>query len=269
MKKSPLFMLFCAGFAASSSVHAADAECKKMVITGHSNYPPLSWRDRTKPGEIISLPSELVEMAMKEVGVTVESKYVGPWKRAHAATKAGEVDLIHGAYINEERKTYMDYTATPYIMDPTVVFVKKGKPFPFKQKEDLIGLSGATPLGESYGDDFDNFAKSKLKIDLTTSFDVAFKKLLADRSQYVVAGMYPGLAAAQAAGVADQVEYLPNSVITEGMYAGFSKKSPCSAKYLGHLSAKISEYVKQGIPEKLVKKYTELWKEQSKLKEPE
>jgi polar amino acid transport system substrate-binding protein len=261
-----LLVLMCVGLGPLGAAHAADAECKKMILTGNSGYPPISWRDRARPNEILSVAGELVQMAMKEKGVAVELRYVGPWKRAQLAIKTGEADAIHSAYINEERKQYMDYTAVPFIMDPTVVFVKKGKPIPFKQKEDLVGLSGASPIGESYGDEFDNFAKAKLKIDLTTSVEVALKKLLADRVQYVVHGMYPGLAAAESAGILDQIEYMPTPVITAGMYVAFSKKSPCSAKYRDYLSAKIAEYVKQGETERLVKKYTAIWKEQTKLK---
>ena len=247
----------------------ADPECKKIVLTGNSGYPPVSWRDRAHPGNITSIAGELVEMAMKDVGVPVENKFVGPWKRAQLAMRDGEVDAIHSAYVNEERKGYMDYTAVPFIMDPTVIFVKKGHAFAFKRKEDLIGLQGASPIGESYGDDFDNFAKDKLKIDLVTSVDVAFKRLLAGRDRYVVFGLYPGLAAAESNGIGDQIEYLQTPVITAGMYVAFSKKSPCGAKYLDYLSGKIAEYVKQGLPEKLLKKYSETWKAQSRMKPPE
>ena len=267
MKNKHCFVLALACSLLSSPA-LADADCKKLVMTGNSEYPPVSWRDRTQPSKITSLAVDLVEMAMKEVGVPVESRYVGPWKRAHLAMRNGEVDVIQNAYMNEERKTYLEYTSTPYIMDPTVIFVKKGHKIDFKKKEDLVGLSGAAPLGESYGDDFDNFAKAKLKIDLTTSIEVAFRKLLAGRSQYVVFGLYPGVAAADTAGIGDQIEALPNSVINEGMYIAISKKSPC-VKYKDHLSAKITEYVKQGIPEKLLEKYKKVWKEQSKMKIPE
>jgi len=258
--------LLLAGCLLHATGALADPECKKIVLTGNSGYPPVSWRDRAHPGNITSVAGELVEMAMKDMGVPVENKFVGPWKRAQLAMRDGEVDAIHSAYINEERKTYMDYTAVPFMMDPTVIFVKKGHAFPFKRKEDLVGLQGASPIGESYGDEFDNFAKDKLKIDLVTSVDVAFKRLLADRSQYVVFGLYPGMAAAEANGLADQIEQLPTPVITAGMYVAFSKKSPCSAKYLNHLSDKIAEYVKQGVPDKLLKKYSEIWKAQSRMK---
>jgi hypothetical protein len=103
---------------------------------------------------------------------------------------------------------------------------------------------------------------------LTTTTEGALKKLAAGHTQYVVAGLYTGLEAMEGAGIRDQVEVLPNYVISEGLYVAISKKSPC-VKYRDHLSGKIAEYVKQGIPEKLVKKYTEIWKKQSKMKVPE
>lgn len=244
----------------------ADNECKTMTITGNSNYPPLSWRDRVHPDTITSIAVEVLEMAMKEKGVTVRSVYLGPWKRAHNAMREGKADAIQNAYINEERKTYLEYTTTPYIMDPTVIFIRKGykMPKPFTKKEDLLGMVGASPLGESYGDDWDNFAKKELKIDLTTSIEVAFKKLLAKRVDFVVFGEYPGLAAADVEGIADRIEYLPNSVINEGMYIAFAKNSPC-LKYKDYLSAKIAEYSRARLVEKLLPRYRALWKKQSAM----
>jgi polar amino acid transport system substrate-binding protein len=157
--------LFVSAILFSANPAHADADCKKLTITGNSEYPPISWRDRERPNVITAVANDLVEMAMKDVGVTVDSVYTGPWVRAQLAAKTGEVDLIHTAYINEERKQYLLYTSTPFLMDPTVIFVKKGAGFPFKKKEDLVGLTGSTRRGESYGEDFDNFAKEKLKLD--------------------------------------------------------------------------------------------------------
>ena len=239
-----------------------------MTITGSDEYQPIHWRDRAHTSKIIGIGIELVEMAMKEVGVPVDAPYVGNWKRAQLAVKNGDVDLIQGAYMNEERKTFLEYTATPFIIDRTVVFVKKGYPLVFKKNADLIGLSGSSPIGNSYGDEFDTFAKEKLKIEWTTTVDIAFKKLLVGRSQYVVYGLYPGLAVAESTGIRDQIEPLENSIIAEGMYVAISKKSPC-LKYKDYLSKKIQEYVQQGIPARLLEKYIQIWKEQDKLKKPD
>lgn len=72
------------------------------------------------------------------------------------------MDVICGAYITEERKKYMDYIFPYFIMDPTVIFVKKGNKFNFKTWGDLKGLLGGAPIGNSYGEKFDRYEKKYL-----------------------------------------------------------------------------------------------------------
>jgi polar amino acid transport system substrate-binding protein len=265
--KKRLLSLCTLAFGLASASAFADPQCTRLTITGSDEYPPIHWRDRAHTSKIVGIGIELVEMAMKEVKVPVDAPYVGNWKRAQQSVRNGEVDLIQGAYMTQERKTYMEYVLPPFLIDKTVIFVPKGRPFRFEGKSDLVGKSGAVPTGNSFGDDFDNFAKEKLKLEYTTTTEGAFKRLLADRSQYVVYGLYPGLAVAETENIRDKVEVLPNSVISEGMYVGISKQSAC-LKYKDHLARKIQEYVQQGVPDKLLEKYIKLWKEQANMPKP-
>ena len=72
--------------------------------------------------------------------------------------------MIAAVYDNPERRTYMDYSIS-FMKDPVSVFVLKGKAFPFRRWEDLIGKRGCTPLGESFGKDFDRFIEQKLTME--------------------------------------------------------------------------------------------------------
>jgi len=83
----------------------------------------------------------------------------------------------------------------------------------------------------------------------------------AGRNRYLVYGLYPGLAEAQRTGFENQLEYLPNYVITQGMHIAFSKKSQYK-KYIPFLSQKLEKFKEAKIPEKLVEKYLKIWKEQ-------
>ena len=269
MRKSCLLVLLWFSLL-QGALADTDPDCKKMIVAGNDEYQPISWRDKVNPGKIDAIAVELIEMAMKDQGVAVESVYVGNWKRAQLSVRNGEADLLHSAYMTEERKTYMEYVTPPFLIDKTAILVRKNDPLTHKKHlewSDLVGLSGAAPLGNSYGDKFDKYAKDNLKIDWTTSTEVAFKKLLAGRSQYVIYGLYPALAVAEAEGIRDQIEPLQTAIISEGMYITISKKSPC-LKYKDHLSKKIKEYVDQGVTDKLLEKYIGLWKEQAKMKKP-
>lgn len=244
--------------------YAGECEpCKKIIVTGNAEYPPLTWQDKKNPGKIIGFAVELLEIACKDIGIAVEGKYVGPWARAQSEVKNGHVDMLGGAYITEERKIYMDYIIPPFVMDPTVIFVKKGSKIRFEKWEDLIGLIGGTPIGNSYGESFDKFAKERLTIERVPKLVQAFEKLEMGRNQYVVYGLYPGLADAEVTGFMDKIDYLPNSIISEGLYFTISKKSVCNCqKIKDHLTKKVKEFSEQKLPEQLMEKYLKIWKDQ-------
>ena len=238
-------------------------ECKVITVTGNAEYPPLTWQDKNHPGKMIGFAIELLQLAFKDTGIEVEGKYVGPWARAQSNVMQGKIDMLAGAYITEERKVYMDYITPPFIMDPTVIFVKTGDSFKFDKWDDLIGLKGGTPIGNSYGEKFDKFEKENLSIERVPRLEQAFDKLTSGRNRYVVYGLYPGLAEVEVTGRRSLIDYLPNSVISEGLYFTISKKSPCNCPAIkAHLVEKMKAFANQKLPEQLMEKYLKIWKEQ-------
>ncbi len=260
MMKKLLFAIIIATLL-TGAAHAG--ECKKIVITSDPEYPPISWQDTENPGKIIGVAIELAEKAFAEIGIPVESKYVGPWRRSLLKAEMGEIDMIAGLYRNEKRETYLEYVQPACMGDPAVIFVMKGKAFKYGKWDDLIGLTGGIRLGDSYGEAFDKFAKKKLELDRAARFELLFKKMQNGRNRYFLYGLYPGLAQAEEAGVREQLEYLPNPVTNEGIYMAFSKISLCKSHKL-YLGKKIQEYVEAQIPEALVEKYLKIWKNQAR-----
>lgn len=238
--------------------------CKIIRVSGNAEYPPLTWRDKDDPQKLTGFAIELLEMAFADIGIQVKGVYVGPWKRAQEAMRKGKIDILGGAYSTAERQAYMDYVSPPFVMDPTVVFIPKGKSFQFDNWEDLIGLTGGAPTGNSFGEAFDRFEKEYLEIERVAKLSQAFKKLISGRNDYVVYGLYPGLAEIERAGYNEKIDYLPKSVISEGLYFTFSKQSPCNCSLLKeHLTRKIETYTEQQLTEKLMRKYLSIWKEQA------
>lgn len=208
----------------SGNIAFAADECAKITATGHPQYPVIAYKDGDR---ISGAAAILVETIGKELKVPVESKYTGTWADAQAAARDGKADMIFGIYYNDERATYLDYVRPAFIFDPVVVFVAKGKAFPFTGQQDLVGKKGATNKGESYGTDFDAFIEESLSVERTDGIDDAFAALLAGKVDYVIAGYYPGLAEAAEEGVKDKIEALNPALLTAEMFVAFSKKSPC------------------------------------------
>lgn len=167
---------------------------------------------------------QIVSTICKELGLECQLRPIDSWKRVQELTRSGEIDIIAGAYSNDERRSYMDYTIA-YLQDPTSVFVAKARPFTFKSKEDLIGKRGIAMFGESYGQEMDAFITEKLNISRTYTTGAAFKNLKEAKVDYMLWGFYPWQIATKNLDTPEWCVALPTPLLTEGMYITFSKKS--------------------------------------------
>ena len=225
MMKRTLCLSVLIALTLTSNAFAADA-CTKIVVTGHPQYPAIAFKE----GDLIvgAAPS-LVEAIAKNLNIPIESKYMGTWSEAQAATRDGKADMIVGIYLNKDRTAYLDYVHPAFIFDPVVAFVAKDNKFSYTGQDDLIGKKGATNKGESYGTKFDAFIKDKLTVTRTDGIDDAFEDLVAGKVDYVLAGYYPGDAELSKLGIDDKVEALEPALLSAEMFVAFSKKSPCAS----------------------------------------
>lgn len=223
MKRFLGLTVFVALALTGNATFAAD-ECAKITATGHPQYPAIAYKDGDN---IAGAAPTLVGAIAKDLKIPLESKFMGTWEEAQAAARDGKADMIFGIYYNDERATYLDYVQPAFMFDDVAIFVVKGKEFPFKGQDDLIGKKGVTNQGESYGTVFDAFIKDKLDVARTDGINAAFKDLVAGKADYLIAGYYPGLAEAAKDGLKDQIVPLDQAVVTAEMFVAFSKKSPC------------------------------------------
>jgi len=234
-----------------SSIYAGDV----LIASGHAEYPPFMWKAGDK---IIGVGAELTSIIFGELGIDVDARYVGLWKRVQHEAEIGRVDVVVGIYKNEQRRRYLAYPDESYTPDPVVIFVKKGNTFPFEQWQDLIGKTGGSTMGESFGQEFDTYAERKLIIHRTLRIEQSLQMLSLGRLDYVVYGLYPGRIKAIELGLKNKFDHLPKTVITPPAYQAFSKKS----KYLKHLpyfNKRVAELKADGTIGKLIEKYITLW----------
>ncbi|OZG74233.1 hypothetical protein BTA51_04240 [Hahella sp. CCB-MM4] len=254
-----LWMLF-------SGASTAASFCSQLNVTGNPEYPPLLWHDRRNPDKLIGAAVELLEMAVADEGIKVNSLYVGPWSRSQAEARVGRIDMLTGAFITDERQTWMDYVMPPMMYMPNVIFVKKGHEFELETWANLKGHLGDTLINNSFGQEFDLYSKRNLVIEEVRSIEFAFERLMLGRTDYVIYELYQGIAIAEAMGVGEDIVALDEPISSEGLYFTLSKASKCnSPEFRSFLDNKISELVESNVPQNLVKKYTNIWKEQAAL----
>jgi polar amino acid transport system substrate-binding protein len=244
-----------AAFALAGTAAFAANDCAKIVATGHPQYPVIAYQ---QGDALVGAAPVLVETIAKKLNIPLESKFMGNWADAQGAARDGKADMIYGIYYNEERAKYLDYVQPAFMFDDVAIFVAKGKAFPFKGQDDLIGKKGVTNEGESYGTEFDAFIKDKLDVARAAGIDAAFKDLLSGKADYLIAGYYPGNAEAAKAGIKDQIEVLDQAMVTAEMFVAFSKKSPCTA-LADKFGQAITEMTTDGSFDAILAEATKAW----------
>jgi polar amino acid transport system substrate-binding protein len=246
MKRILVFVAAAMCLMLSSTAGASET----LIASGHPEYAPIMWKENNA---IVGAGPEIVRLIFKDLNVTVKTPYVGDWDKVQQEAKEGRVDVLVGLYMTQDRKAFFEYS-NPYAKDPVVVFVAKGKAFPYDKWDDLIGKKGTTTVGDSFGQAFDKFLTEKLTVTRSEKVEENFSKLLKGRADYFIYAMYSGIFEADKLGLAKKVELLPKEVCVENWYIGISKKSPY-VKYLPQINKKLDELINNGTVDRLIEKY--------------
>jgi len=219
-----------------------------VIITGDIDYPPSSWAE----GDTLAgVAIDILKLAFTELCVPVRVIHKGPWKRAQAALKYGEADIIASVYRTPERQSYATYTETPYMVEQNLIWVMKDKRFPFDSWRDLQGKTGGLILGNSYGTQWDPLFQRKLTVERVHSMHSNLKKLSSGRIDYIPYALYPGTIFIRRYGYQDTVECLPTPMNSEGLYIAFSRKSKF-LRYLPAIDEAIARYKADGTIDRLI-----------------
>ncbi len=241
----------------------AAGKCERLVATGNPEYPPYLWRDPQNPQQLIGANADLLRHLAKELGVVVDIIYTGPWSRAQDEVRTGRVDLIAGAFLTLPRLESMDYVHPAFYFTPSVVWVHRGAEFPYAGWDDLRNRTGDTLVNNSFGQTFDAYAKRNLTLEGVASLTQAFQKLLLGRTDYVLYERYPGQALADSLGMQDDLLVLDPPISSEGLYLTLSHNSACNDAWLrGMLAKKMNEAVASGLPDALLQRNLQRWKDQ-------
>ncbi|WP_367849712.1 substrate-binding periplasmic protein [Rhodoferax sp. WC2427] len=238
---------------------AADG-CKQLVATGNPEYPPYLWRDGADGSRLVGANADLVQMVAQEIGIPIEVRYVGSWARVQEEARLGRIDLIAGAFFTVDRLDYMDYVYPAFRDTRSVVWGRQVAPLKYRQWSDLKSLSGMTVINNSFGEDFDRYAKKNLKINTVPSLEQAFKILQLGRVDYLVYEEDPGLAYIAKFAMAGLVS-ASVPVSNESLYLTLSHKSPCNTTEVRAALAKaMYSLARQGVMKKMVDSNIQLWR---------
>lgn len=238
-------------------------ECKKLVATGNPEYPPYLFREHHESNRLIGANSEIIKLIAKKLNIEIDVVYTGPWSRAQKEVREGRIDLIAGAFFTMPRAQYMDYIHPAFLTTNSVVWTNQVKPISYSRKEDLIGLRGITVINNSFGQEFDVFAKNNLSISSVPSLKQAFKMMKLGRADYLLYEESPAEAYAASWGIENKVETVGPEISSEGLYLTLSHRSKCNTGALrGKLTQALHELIKESKTTESLLKGHILWQEQ-------
>lgn len=251
MKKFPL-IISCLLFFCLSASHSFASET--FIVSGNPKAPPVVWEQYNK---LTGIGPDIAQKILTELKLDYDIKVEGNWQQVQDKCKSGAIDMLVSAYKNEERAEYMEYSL-PYLPQPTVIVVEKGKEFPFGRWESLIDKKGVSNIGESYGQAFDTFIKDKLTVQFI-AFERAIELLNRGEADYLIVDLYTALIYARLLQGEDSITILDPPVTNQSFHITIAKNSPMVVQ-MPAINKKLYRLVKDGTVEKLFYKHFNDWK---------
>ena len=158
----------------------------------------------------------------------------------------------------------MDYIYPAFLNTKSVVWVDKDRRIKYSKKEDLISLKGVTVINNSFGQEFDAFAKDQLSISTVASLKQAFRMMKLGRVDYLLYEESPATAYAASLRFEDHVEVIGPEISSEGLYLTLSHKSECNNGALrGKLTKALNEILKNNLEKEALETGLFMWKNQA------
>ncbi|QNM95918.1 substrate-binding periplasmic protein [Chitinimonas koreensis] len=238
--------------------------CKQMIASGNPEYPPFLWRDANDQDRLVGANAELMQRLSKELGVPITVKYAGPWGRVQEEVKQGRVDLIAGAFFTLQRQEYMDYFWPAIRNTRTVIWTRDDHALRYGKWADLVGFNGITVINNSFGEDFDRYARDNLEIQKVPSLESALKMLALSRADYLIYEEAPGLAYAAKLGIKG-LRAASASISNEDLLLTLSHKSACnSGEMRGRIARAMQKLARDKVMDDLIERSIQLWRVQAK-----
>ncbi|CEL30702.1 substrate-binding periplasmic protein [Pseudomonas fluorescens] len=251
------------GLALLPGLASAAGKCERLIVTGSPDAPPYLWQDPQNPKQLIGASADLLQQVAKDLGIKVELLYAGKRSQALDEVRSGRMDMLADASLTLNQLENLDYIHPPLLENDYLVWTRKGSTLTYGEASDLHGHTGGVSEKSRMTQAFGTFAAQQLTLTRTANLTQAFQKLLLGEVEYVLAGRYSGMAAAQALGMADDLLAFEQPIDRPGLFLAVSHNSACNDPWLrGQLAKKMTELPASGLTEAALQRNIERWKAQ-------
>lgn len=260
---------FLLGLMVLPALSVAAGKCERLVVTGSPDAPPYLWQDPQNPKHLIGASADLLQQVAGELGIKVEILYAGKRSQALDEVRSGRMDMLADAPLTVSELESLDYIHPPLLENDYLVWTRKDSALVYNQVLDLHGHPGALSEKSRMTQAFGTFAEQQLTLVRTPNLTQAFQKLLLGEVEFVLAGRYSGMAAAQALSMANDLVARPQPVDKPGLFLAVSHNSACNDPWLrGQLAKKMTELPASGLTEAVLQRNIERWNAQQKQPQP-
>jgi len=221
-------------------------ECKVINAACSGVWYPVSFLLPSNPKKATGVAVEIARAAAKELQLDIEFNCLLPWKRAEGYMNSGQVDMLVGHYLNQERE--QNWLVSDGLFADDIRAVYLNKKLDIKKIEDLKGLVGVKPRGASFGTVIDEYTSGKVsgyKIGEVSGTKAMFRQLLTGRVDYILSEKK------HVQGYSKLLDFtgvfkLSDSLSLNSVHISFSKISPCG-QYLEQFNTLIKGYKASGL----------------------
>lgn len=251
------------GLTVLPTLSVAAGKCERLVVTGSPDAPPYLWQDPQNPKHLIGASADLLQQVAGELGIKVELLYAGKRSQALDEVRSGRMDMLADAPLTVRELETLDYIHPPLLENDYLVWTRKDSALIYNDAQDLHGHPGAVSEKSRMTAEFGTFAEQQLTLTRTPNLTQALQKLLLGEVEFVLAGRYSGMAAAQALSMANDLVARPQPVDKPGLFLAVSHNSACNDPWLrGQLAKKMTELPASGLTEAVLQRNIERWKAQ-------
>ncbi|MHC8363227.1 substrate-binding periplasmic protein [Pseudomonas sp. LS2P72] len=257
------------GLTVSPTLSVAAGKCERLVVTGSPDAPPYLWQDPQNPKHLIGASADLLQQVAGELGIKVELLYAGKRSQSLGEVRSGRMDMLADASLTVSELDTLDYIHPPLLENDYLVWTRKDSTLIYNEAQDLHGHPGALSEKSRMTPAFGTFAEQQLTLVRTPNLTQAFQKLLLGEVEFVLAGRYSGMAAAQTLNLANDLIARPQSIDKPGLFLAVSHNSACNDPWLrGQLAKKMTELPASGLTEAVLQRNIERWKAQQQQPQP-
>lgn len=251
------------GLTVLPALSVAAGKCERLVVTGSPDAPPYLWQDPQNPKHLIGASADLLQQVAGELGIKIELLYAGKRSQALDEVRSGRMDMLADASLTVRELDTLDYIHPPLLENDYLVWTRKDSTLVYNEAQDLHGHPGALSEKSRMTPVFGVFAEQQLTLARTPNLTQAFQKLLLGEVEFVLAGRYSGMAAAQTLNLANDLIARPQPIDKPGLFLAVSHNSACNDPWLrGQLAKKMTELPASGLTEVVLQRNIERWKAQ-------